>query len=437
MTNDECGMSNIHTRDSSLVTRHSSLGNVMVIVMMLIALVGISVPILTQLIRQQAKMTVKSQRDSVAFQLAEAAVKRGYWKLKERSSNWTTITGGTIIAGYNNDTVYSDIAGGTYQIKMSGDSSLKQVTLVGTGKDTSGNEFRAIQAVYVRATVTGALQAAGYSVGAIVVHWGPVLSTGSMDISSNLVAYPRKRARGAITPRDTDPAAPNTDNLEWWSYNASPGVPDVPLPDLTYYRAQATAQSLYYTTNQTINALVDTDETKVRFFEANATFTGSTHLRGKLFVMGDLRFSGTANSAGQYTLSPPSTAYLEYRVETPAGSVGDTSAQHQYPGDAGLNLVTKIGDGVCNGYVFPTGCVAHNNRGSVRSLYVMLKGFAYVAGNLFSDSACRMHGAVMQPNGASLNNGDMEMFYDPTIDVQMSDASATLVSWKEIRPTSF
>lgn len=403
----------------------------MVIVMLLIALCGIMVPVLSMLVRQQVRTTVQSQRSSVAFQLAEAAVKRGYWKLVEQSGNWEAIkTGGTIV-GYNNDVVYSDIDGGTYRIRFTADSSLNQITLVGTGKSTAGNEFRAIEVVYTRTRIQGAIQAPAVAFGGnSAVHWGPLLSIADIDLTgASNVFYPRKRARGAITGngangnRDNNPAQSNTDGLEWWSYNEAPGVPDIPTPDIPTYAAQASALGLSYNTYQNWSNYVNTLESNVYYFGAGAKFTGGTHFRGKVICIGNINFAGNAASAGNYATTPPSTAWQEYQLDCPNAVGADTAATNEYPGDGGYHTVTSFN--------FGTG------GGGAAGVDVTFKGFLYVTGSFSAGGGSRFHGAIIVATGGSSGSGGIEVFYDDTLSVEFSNATPSTLSWREIAPTTF
>lgn len=416
-------------------------GNVLIIVTLLIALFSILIPTIVMYIRNENKDTIDEKRRSVAFQLAEAAVDRGYWKLVEQTSNWETIIHGGTIAGYCNDVIYSDIQGGFYKINITGSGT--QITITGTGKDSSSNKFKAIQVVYSRAGVSSAIQAPsiGFSGGA-VIHWGPIMSTNSISLAGNSnELYPRKFSRGAITAagtypdRDNSPAGINTDNLEWWSYNYPPGVPDIPTPKINDYRIAAQAAGTYWDTAQgNINNLQDNVD-RIRFYESDAAFKGTKHFRGILIVMGNCAFSGGAKgtaSYGDYTTTPPADAWKEYQKNCPiragasddgnysngANADGDSAAQDEYDGDGGYHTVKP--------YTFTS-----------PQKSVAFKGFIFCAGDLTSTGTTIVHGAVMVSSGGSVGSGGFEVYYDNSLSIEFSDDTPTKSSWQEIIPTPF
>lgn len=463
----------------------------MVITSLLLLL--IIIPMLDHYVKNEAKWSVKERKSTLAFHLAEAGLDRAYWKLKENAANWTTVAGGGIIDGYNDDVPYEDIPGGKYKVKMEqGDTNLK-IVITATGKDASENEYRAIKAVYTKEGVTAALQAGSVGAGGNAnIHWGPMMSVSGMVLKggSNEL-YPRKYARGSITKgsgggagnygnRDADPnqanKGPHTtgDHIEWWSYNEPPGVPDVLTPDTSYYMELAKAQTCtpagtigcYYEGNRTggsaINGLVDTTCTvgadpKVRFFTGNVEFKSNKYFCGVLIVLGNLTFSaGGKSPQGDITADPPPTAWKEYQCnvpthngETDAGDMstwtyaadgvhpgtcdgphGDTDAVDEYPGDAGYRTVSP--------YNFKTGRVATGHTGFTTGTGVELsyKGYIYAGGTFDNSGGGRIFGSV-QVAGAGGMSGGGDIFYDSGLNIRFLSNTITRSSWYEVVAVPF
>lgn len=452
--------------NSPLRRRTGQMAIVMVLVTLMFLL--IMIPVIEMFVKNEAKWSVKEKKSTLAFHLAEAAVDRGYWKLIENSDNWDTIAGGGTISGYANDKEYTDIEGGSYKIDISSGDNAREIVIIGTGKDFSSNEYRAIKVVYEKTGV----QAAIYSgddldvSGSVEVHWGPIMSKDQIEISgdSNQL-YPRKFSRADITAggtypdRDGDPNPPNKGPqsdpyIEWWSYNEPPGVPDIDPPDLSYYRDLAIDQGYYYPDDKSISDLVDStcavgSNPKVRFVEDDAKFTGKKYFCGVLIVLGDLTFTGSGkNPEGAITATPPAEAWQEYQLNVPIragetesgdmstwdfsgppGPYGDTSAVDEYPGDAGYHTVSDFN--------FVSGRVASGDLGGVQSRPLSFKGYIYVGEDFDATGSVRIYGTVQAPNDDVDLSGSVEVFYDSSLEIEGIESSITKVSWYEVTPVEF
>lgn len=445
----------------------------MAITMVIVALLFllIAIPMLDNYVKNDTKWSMKEKRSTTAFHLAEAGIDRAVWKLNEKNSYWTDASTGTIFAGYNNDKIYDDIAGGTYRIRISSGSQPKQVKILATGRDSSTRELRAIEALYEAEILSAAIQAPSLQFNSSFrVFWGPYMSLSSISLNSSAdELFPRKYARGSITSsskygdRDNNATPANTDCVEYWAYNdatcGSSGVPDIPDIDIDWYREQSKiAPNLYYTTNQTFSNLQD-NVPKIRFFEGNATFTGTTHFRGWVIGMGKVTFncSGYDNAAyGSYTATPHSEAWKEHQKnvfdkgKTVAGCAsgcngggigkdddgnydndseaeGDDCCRDQYPGDGGYH--------VSEAFNFKTGCVAHGELAGHSGEPIAFKGFVYSAGQMDMNSSTVIHGAIVAPGDFKGTSSGI-LFYDSGMQVQMrGDFSRTY--WKEVAPTAW
>lgn len=139
-------------------------------------------------------MVCQAEKTSIAFQMAEAGLDHGVWKLQESDWFFTIFSTGGVIQNYNFDKVYvataTDGQIGEYKIKI-GSSSLKgtndavTVLIESRGRDISTDEVRALQAVYERKLpANNALTAAGgvkYE-NTFIIHWGPALSYTQIEL---------------------------------------------------------------------------------------------------------------------------------------------------------------------------------------------------------------------------------------------------------------
>ena len=379
-------------------------GQSLIIVLAVIIVLMIFMPVLVKLLRQETKWSVKQKRSTTAFHLAEAAVDRGIWKMRESVAVWDSAADGPI-TGYNNDIEYTDIEGGKYKISITTTTVPDERKIVGIGRDSSTKEVRAIEVILSAESIAAPIHAAGiYLKGHTEVHWGPIYSTDYIDLTGHDELWPRKYARSYINPRDTDSAEPNTDGVEWWSYNEPPGVPDVPEIDFDYYKAEAKSQGQYYATNQTFMGVVDTT-TWVRYFEGNLRLLAfKNYLQGVLIVKGD--FKATVLGGGTPTVDIPSEAWKEYAKI-------DTSDSDEYPGDIGYQKVAKT-------YTFS----------SING--VSIKGFLYVGGNCDVTSLTNIVGAIYAPNASASLAGWITVYYQDNMDIKTFNHVITRKSWKEI-----
>jgi hypothetical protein len=240
--------------------RRGDRGQVLAGVIMLLVILLIMVPALVQWVQIESKASVRDQKNTIAFNLAQAAVERGYWKIKSSTETCLEALAGTVITGYNDDVTYTDVSGGTYRIMFSSGPSTKQVTVVGEGRDSSTHEVRAISAVYQNNTLYSPIMSQGtvQETRGLIPYWGPILSQGDIVINDDDIGniyYPLKYAQGVVWCNNTgagtctDTAAknerdingltpPNTDNSEWWS--DYPYVPEVPVLDFAAFKTSAT-----------------------------------------------------------------------------------------------------------------------------------------------------------------------------------------------------
>lgn len=466
-----------------MIKRAPPRGQVLVGVLALLLVLLILVPAMVYWVQQESRQTLRQSRSTVAFYAASAGVDRALWKLRSSSATFDNALNGTIPAGYSGDVTYEDIGGGAYRIYLSSTSTSKELRIEARGRNTGANEYRTIEVLVSKAAIQSALYAPQITTsGSAKIFWGPMMAQQTIAVqgSSNEL-YPRKFARGSITAtgsyptRDASSAAPNTDGLEWWSYNEPPGVPDAPAIDLNYYKEQAKLEtgcpaggtpsgSCYYTGNMNINNLQTMTE-KDYYFEGNASFQGTKHFRGVLIVMGDLSITGSGKSAsggtdyGHYIATTPANAYKEYQKNTPKSgdnclgvgglncggggngasddgnyddandAEGDDACCHQYPADHGTASTET--------YKFGSGCLAHGNDGGASTEAISFKGLIWVKGNSSISGSASIHGALVSDSASFTGSGSFTIFYDDDLEVQVTGQTITQTSWRELPARSF
>lgn len=214
-------------------------GQMLVAILLASMVLAIMIPVVIMWLNREAVWTVKEQKSTVAYNLAEAGIQRGVWKLKSSTAAWTQASKGEVIPGYNFDISYEDISGGKYRIKFSSGPDSKSVTILSEGQSYSPQETRAIRAVYKNQTIPGAMITKGIITwaNAFSAHWGPIMAHNNITITDANAAkdyFPRKFSRQVVScnqagyPRDQNGLLPpNTDSSgadEWYS--------DYPVPDL-------------------------------------------------------------------------------------------------------------------------------------------------------------------------------------------------------------
>src|SRR5689334_4487835 len=120
-------------------------GQIIIGAIILLVIMAILVPGIIMYVQNESKWSVKEQRTTKAFQLAESAVERGFQQVILSTTVWSGIQAGGTIANYNFDNTFTDAWGGAYQIKIAQGPGVQTVTITGVGKDISNNEIRAVR----------------------------------------------------------------------------------------------------------------------------------------------------------------------------------------------------------------------------------------------------------------------------------------------------
>lgn len=293
----------------------------------IVLLLGLSVliPVLIQFVQSESRQTVKSQKNTLAFHLAELGLERGYQQLILTTSTWVTVSSGGVITGFNFDSTYTDpISGGEYQIRLSSATGTA-VYVTAVGRDAAKREIRAIKAMF---SGSGNLTNVVYSgdqvsvSGSSNVEWGPVMARNDI---SGANAHPRYYSTGKVDPFDTAPGLPNTDNVQWWSYYAN--VPQMPNIDLNYYKGQAQAAgattagcggTFYKVGNIDFQGCIGAGPTFMTgtwYMTGNGTFKagGSGNgIQGNVIMLGNLEMQGNGGRTMSMNVPLPPEAWKEY-----------------------------------------------------------------------------------------------------------------------------
>jgi len=459
-------------------------GQVILIVFAILFFLLVIIPGFIIWIQNEVKWSVKQKKSTTAFNLAEAGIDRGVWKIKSSTATWDQAAKGIVIQGYNFDVIYDDISGGYYRIKFSSGPLSKQVTIISEGKDASSKETRAIKAIYQNQVIPGSVISRGVITwaNAFECHWGPIMAHGNINITDAVAAkkyYPRKYSRQVVSsvpsyPRDTNGLnPPNTDGVEWWSDYP---VPDLPVLDFAALRSSAAATttiSLPSTGTWTVNTLnvygcsKMTNYTGPKWWYNYATKTnystcnlggnnhnGLPHFQnparhplalknrtwywdGDVIWTGDVGADGSAMRGtviirGNFTnycgdnLSfqgdVPSNAWEEYQKI-------DTASTNQYPADNGYHT---------NRQTFNFGSETWTDGPSASNTDVGLDGFLYVGGNFDMERAMDYYGAVWVVGNVSRATGMSEysiVFFKDSLDLPALNVVLVRKSWSEIVST--
>lgn len=416
-------------------------GQILVGVILVLMALLIMVPALVTWVQQESKISVKDKKSATAFNLAQAAVERGMWKLKSSTSTWSTASVGTVIPGYDFDVTYTDVPGGSYRIRFE-EGTLNGSTVVtvwGEGRDDARKEIRSIKAVYQNMSIPGAIIAGGNlsQSGTSVVHWGPVMAMGPITISGSALTtgYPRKLSKQYVSPWDSSVNPPNTDSLEWWSdYD----VPELPVFDFTAMKSSAIATNTYncggiWNASVANQILCNTGCTVcnirgmandsraannyIWYWDQDVIING-TGIKGTTIVRGNMTLNGPDVGNSNINMRIPYGAWREYQKV-------DDAAANEYPGDNGYQSVK-------NEYQIGSNSGA---EGGATGSDLGFNGFVYIGGDITmqSGSDADVYGAVwVVGNWISLDNNII--FFNDQLNVPTLNVVLVRQSWQEVTP---
>jgi len=475
-------------------------GQILVVVILCMAVLLIMVPALVTWVQNEGKFSIKDRRSTTAFNLAEAAVERGYWKVKGSTGTCAEALAGTAIPGYRFDVTYTDVSGGTYRIFISS-AGPKDIYIIGEGRDPSNFEVRAVSATYQNQALYSPLLAQGQVnlAKGLGIFWGPIMSQGNIQIMDDFVGnwyFPRLFARGVVSgtaanPRDTNGLLPpNTDNTSWWSDYKN--VPELPILDFVALRSSAAATNTLNVYGCAASG-VHTSTGVAPGFVANGNApwdgrgscsnTGSHALHfsasynhplgartnpyqpnnpagsplvwyydGDLILGGDTVVNGTYGVGMWGTLVVRGNLTLDangdynYTGNVPVNAwmeeseltlgTNDTANSNEYPADIGLHKTNATWNFGTESTCIP----ATGSCGWINT--VGRRGFTYVGGNLTitNNGFMDFNGAVWV-NGQVIATGASNtqfcgIYFDDTLTMPTLNVILTRLSWLEIPPST-
>src|SRR5690348_13087402 len=112
------------------------------LVVLLVAVIGILVPMLVSWIMKEAKDTARESKKTTSYHLAEVGQDRGAWKLRESDTVWSNAVAGTTIANYDGTHEFTDEPSGKYKIQFIVGPGPGQVTILSKGEASNTSEIR-------------------------------------------------------------------------------------------------------------------------------------------------------------------------------------------------------------------------------------------------------------------------------------------------------
>jgi len=448
---------------------------------------GLAVQQLMRSSGEAVRWTVKQQKQTTAVNLAEAGVERGYWRVKNSLGTFNDVMDGAVLPGYNFDQTHRDVDGGSYRVRIARGNNVNpvsgrrnEVIITAEGRDARTAEIYAVQAVYRHQPIPAPVISQNNvdMRGRNVVHWGPIMAQGNIDLDNAMVnlGFPRKIAAQVVRPYDNNGLSlPNSDDVEWWS--GSSDVPEFPELDFARLRQMAlnagtlncngtvdpaTGLGLTCATpgNENIRASYDVTNAyadparanpfpsttgNVWFWDENVTITRAG-MRG-IFIFRKNLTIGRRDCWGRpptttpdygfpncdhphYTnveLRVPEMAWKEYEKKTPLTGRPDTSAVNEYPGDIGLhrNAATYTMDEDNN----------WRTEGELTGGDLAFYGLVYVGGDANLGSSADIYGAIWVVGDYSGNSENNVIFFDEDIDVPTLNVMLKRRSWRSVAPS--
>ncbi len=431
-------------------------GQIMIGAILLLVILAVLVPAMVRYVQNEARWSTKQGQNSNAFQLAEAALDRGYQKVTESTNTWVTIQAGTQLTGFKFDTSYTELSGGSYAISITSGPGSQVVTIVGVGRDKNQKEVRALQAVYANSPLGANAIQSGNTLslsGSNEVEWGSVVSANQITIPV-ATNHPQFYSAANIVGKDSNGSTPpNTDSVQWYSYYSA--IPPAPYIDFDFYKSSAIATGTCISESAADQALGCTNS-GISACGASGWSGGGDHdcstgaaskackgyawyincptngititsnnnswLTGTMIVIGNLTVQASAASG---TESPklPQIAWKQYGNDwayylTNFGN-GCSPAE---------NTVVPSFPGLTSSHLSPVACTKTLSN-------VLLHGFLYVSGNASfqSGGVARVIGGAYIVGSTSVAAGGYIVYSDPLVSQNLITTRLVLsrASWQD------
>lgn len=437
-------------------------GQVLIGVILMMVILALIVPAMVLWTQNEARWNVKGKQNMNAFQLAEAAIDRGFRKVSESTTTWFNGQNGTFPANYRGDFAYTDLAGGRYAIALSSGPGSKQATVIGYGQEDARKEVRVIKAVYVNSPMgSAALQTPSsltFTAKGTSVEWGSIISGQALDVSQlSDYAHPRMYSASSINPFKTSNAAPTTDQIQWWAYQQN--LAPFPSIDVSSFSASAARHTgcpqdagdgavcvggvpsgnttcCWYQGPQTwgngkgdadvCTTTTACDTGNVYFVNGDLNIDNAIYVRGALIVTGNLVMPSGNGGEAKPTVTVPQQAWREYGNNwSHYSTTWDPTKPATFPGHSnstylvnnGAAQTVTGGDTMINGFLYVGGTMSGGNGAGNTSIY----GGAYVQGAI------------------SLNSGNFTIWYTDygASMVRASSIVLSRVSWQDLPGVGF
>lgn len=439
-------------------------GQILVGVIVMTMILLIIIPAMVLYTQNEARWSLKQRENMTAFQLAEAAVERGFNVISQSTTVWANGQNGVFPDGCKLDIQFNDLPGGSYVVGLSSGPESQQVTILGIGREIKGKEVRAIQAVYANAPLGNvALRAASsLTMGGsqTTVHWGAVMSNQSITIQTSKNApgtWPQYYSAGAISPFITTNSGTNCDTpycRQLFAYHTT--LPPTPTIDTGSFAVTASTETgcpaggsncspggnttcCFYNGNQTWAGGGGSDicddatmcaDGRVYYVNGNLTVNSNgIYVMGSLIVTGNLTLPNGQSGQGAPTVVLPSQAWKQY------GNAWDTYKDSEWLSPKNTDWDTTPSRPV----EFPTlnSTYTPNVQSGTVSNNVMVNGFLYVGGNLTSSGGAGqtvITGAIYVAGTVTLTPNTFTVYYTDYGANQVKTTTVILsrVSWQDV-----
>lgn len=403
-------------------------GQVLVGVLALLLVLMIIVPAMVKYIQGEASWSTKQARNTDAFQLAEAAVDRGYQKVTESTTTWQSVQNGTQQLGFHFDRDYTELPQGDYTISITSGPGTQVVTIIGIGRDAMHKEVRALQVIYANAAMSNisimGVNGVDMSGKNVEVEWGSVVSQKTITIGSKL--HPSFYSAASIDLDSNGATPPNCDGPNcWWWHSYYGNTPPTPNVDFAAYKSSAQASgndscgNAYYQSGNYSGSCDDT-QGKTYYIEGNWT-SFKSGIVGNVIVLGNMSWTaGKQDTVGAYNATMPAYAWKQYCNDWSVYQAWDPAAVAQPACFGSLN----------NSYAA---------SGVTVNISPAIHGFVYVGGTLSipngGGSSDLVHGVILVQGSADINtNSKAHIYYDNSIAMNTFTTKILLTrtSWQDL-----
>lgn len=425
--------------------KRADAGQILVGVIVMMVVLAILVPAMILWVQNETRWSMKQQRNMSAFQLAEAAIDRGYARVTVSTGDWNAIQAGNIPSTYLFNTTYTDLSSGTYTVKIASGPEEQQVTLYGVGRDYYEKETRAIKAIYTNSPLGDIAIMGGtgvdFSGNNMTVNWGAIVSPKSINTDGNL--YPQFYSAADIDLDTTVPgnATPNEDTAGVWWHSYYAGIPPMPKIQFAAYQklaedagapADVDCGASYYIVGDhqlgdNAGSSACTDVSGNTYYITGNVTELLGHIIGNVIVIGNFTTGNGSLAGAAETVEVPRTAWKQY---------GYTGAWASYRSEWDATKPAAF-PGKNSSYKSPEGQTTTTSAFG-GTLSPVIHGFVYVGGNFSGPGGGGnvdfVVGVIYVKGYVSLNSSSHVAVYydtDAASAIMTSNIYLTRESWED------